>query len=298
MNRIALIAAVLIAVTVTGCTDSGDQPSNRTTVSATDGLDITFRSIASTYLEDEELRAQMDLSNTGQAEATEISVDLSGSSVLGQHDIVQQPVSRLRPTDPGTGETGGSTQAVWAAANSLDLEQGETQSVSLSGTATYRYETRAQTAFDVVPRSAFDGATEPVTVDNTGAPVHAGLDMTTPRPIFVDRSENVMSVPVTIRNVGDGTVPAVGFDVSLSNVGDQVTIDSCAGTEPDEFPVNVPLFEGGSREIICRLNMTELSDTLRFESTVPLDITLNYTYTEERSTRFTIEGLPGDQSDG
>ncbi len=291
---------LILAVATAGCTSlfgGGDDPGRNDTVQTTpdDGLSMTFRSISSTYLEDADIQLQMDLENTGQAEATDISVGLSGSGLIDGNDLVQSPVANLRPVDPGSGEAGGSTTAAWTAANGLDLGDGETQDITVTGSVSYDYRTTARSSFNVVPRAEQRG-TEPVSVDNTAAPVHASIDFRTPHPVYEERSRNIASVPITVENVGDGEVSDLTFALSLPNVGDQVTLDGCAGTAPEDFPRDVTLFDDGTREIVCDINLTALTGRLQFESTVPLQVDLAYRYTEERQTGFTIEGLPGDRT--
>lgn len=301
MRRVLLLSMILLAVTVAGCLDSGGDGTNTTVrVTENDGLSATFRSLSATYLEDADIRLQMDIENTGQAEAADIAVDLSGTGLISGNDLVQDPVTRLRPVDPGSGEQGGSTTAVWTAPNELDLEDGATQPVTVTGGLTYTYETTADASFNVVPRDAFEGDTDPVTAENTAAPVHATVDLRTPHPVFTERSRNILDVPVTIRNVGDGDATDITFSASLPNVGDQVTLMGCAGVEPSGFPVEgnelatlQEIEQGGTATLVCRVDLRDLTDTLRFESTVPVQIELSYTYTEEDQAGFTIEGLPG-----
>lgn len=297
----ALVAALAAAMLISGCTaflPGGDDGGNRTetTLTQNDGLTVEFGAVAGRYLEDETIEVEMRLENTGQARATGISVSMYGSAAVRSDDLIQRPDSSLRPVDPGSGEPGGSTTAIWRSANRLDLPEGETQDVQVTGEVTYRYNTTARASYSVVPRSDFDGGAEPVATENTAGPVSASVDLKTPVPIFETAEDNMVSVPVTVRNVGDGEVDGpVSFDMDLPGVGEYVLLESCQGTPASDLPIDVALFEDGSREVVCQVNMTRLADRLQFQSTVRMDIGLDYGYVEEEQTSFTVEGLPGDR---
>lgn len=294
------VLLLAVAVLLAGCTTlqppTSDNGDGDVEVTASDGLSVTFQPVSGSVAEGEDVRLRMNLRNTGQAEATGVSAGITGTGLVTDSDRIQDADSPLRAADPGSGEPGGETTAIWSGRNTLDLDEGESQDVRVVGVASYDYSTMARGGFNVVPQDEVGGSTSPVALDNTAAPVHASVDLTTPRPIYDDETRNVFSVPVTIRNVGDGEPSTVSFSAALPNVDDRVSLEGCAGSS--SFPVDVELFESGERTISCTIDMTPLTGGLRFESTVQLQIDMSYTYTERDEVTVTATGRPGDQTGG
>lgn len=292
MRRSALLAGLVLAAALAGCTalpggDGGDGEQDLT-VTPSDGLDLSFATSHDTIIEGEDsLVLETDLRNTGQSPARVHAAHLFGANTFLGCERQFPEVSWSEPIDlreviRAADQAGGQTTLQWSggacAAENIDagLSPGERQDFTVGVEATYRYGTTVRADFEVVDQAEFDGSRSPVSTDNTAAPVHATVDLTGPVPIYDDRDR--FSVPVSIRNVGDGEVEG-DVRIEPEMQGPATWAFSCSSGA-------VQLFDG-SAEISCTM-LKGGGDITR--SQVFLTFDLAYNYTERAQSTVTVEG--------
>lgn len=301
-SRHVPMLVLLAALVVAGCTsplggDTGDDDEPDFRITQNDGLSLSFRSLSQTYLEDGQIVLELTLQNTGQKEASGIQTELYGASFLIGTSPDRTPRSTLAGVDRAAEQEGQTTSAIWRILNPVDLDQGDTQPFPAGVRVLYDYATTATGAFRVVPREGFEGGSSRITTENTAGPVKATFTIDSPMPVSSPTGDTVeVSIPVTVRNTGDGTVASnidgdtgeIWMNMSFPNAGDLANVTDCGGSSGVH---TFQLFDG-QRDIICTASITE--DVFDTQLTMAAD--LNYTYFETQETTFRIEGLGGDQS--
>lgn len=284
MNRDGAAALLLvIIVAAAGCTalEGGEDEEEEVRVTPTDGLSVSFQPSKRAFSENEVLRFDVQVQNTGRAEASAVTTDVFGNPFVDNSgdrcdppldDQIGDTLSRPIPANNQPGE---EYNEEWrcdpaAALDGFDLPDGADDTFTAGMKTEYDYETAA--AAQVTVEEAGDiGSKRAVTTDNSAAPVKAKIAMKSPQAI---REDGSLRIPVTIRNVGDGEiVDKVEYEISTSSTDTTVT----GGTT----------LIGGSRQI-----MEEIGGFDAAGSTYDIQIDLSYTYKERTTSEFTVEGVP------
>ncbi|MFB6076707.1 MAG: hypothetical protein ABEK12_01085, partial [Candidatus Nanohaloarchaea archaeon] len=241
MNRylpLLLAAAVLVAgcTAIPGTAEKDDKRAVRLTPS--NGLSVQITAPGGTYPEDQPVALSVEATNTGQATARDIQARLYGPSFVDG----KTGLGSLAGVDRAAQQPGEKAVHTFSdITHNLQLVTGSRESFTAGVQVSY---TTATATFTVVPRDEFQGGSSKVSTDNTAAPVHASIDISSPKPVFGTAVRSTISVPVTIRNVGPGEVRSVKLDASLPNTGSDIGVKSCNGKT--SFPVNVRIFQGNS----------------------------------------------------
>lgn len=277
MRHLALLLVPVILIA--GCLGGGGGSENSFTLTPNDGLSISFQPTSSSFLSDETVRLQMEVENTGQYDA-----EITGASIFGASFLVEG----CSTTSDVTGTTlagvvkagelaGQQASIIWTCGSPASVNGAEEQ-FDAGIDVEYTYETDASASLTLIPRDRFSSASS-VSTDNTAAPVHA--EVTANSPIPVVEGTQSYSVPITLRNVGDGEVAGlVDMTVAAPNAPSGVSLSGCGGT--------YDLFEG-SRDVVCQLSVSN-PDVVQ-ESQFTLRIALSYTYRERRQSSFTVRSL-------
>lgn len=306
MDRKHISALFLLAsIALAGCTalpgggDGGDEQDGFQ-MTQSDGLTAQFRTLSTTYAEDGQIVLELSLQNTGQADATNIRTELYGASFLVGESPSSAASSSLDPVDEAAEQPGERTTARWNIRNPVDLAQGDTQDYPAGVRTLYNYSTTSTGSFRVVPREGFEGGSQQISTDNSAGPLFASFKIDSPKPVSRPEGDRVsVSIPVLVRNVGDGTVAQhdslsgtegdVHMNVSFPNAGSVANIEECGGGSTSAHSFR--LFDG-QREVICTASIS----TDVFDTQLNIEATFDYSYFETDETSFTIEGMAGDQS--
>ncbi|MCJ7478680.1 MAG: hypothetical protein MUP63_00690 [Candidatus Nanohaloarchaeota archaeon QJJ-7] len=305
-SKYFMVAFLGLSILLAGCTalpgdDGGDEdgPDTSFRITQNDGLSISFQSLSNSYDEGEPIALRLNLQNTGQKEAEAIQASLYGASFLTGEN---KELGTLSGADKAAQQPGGQTSEEWRISNPVNLDVGATQDYPAGVRVLYRYSTTSTADMTVVPRADFDEQSTTVTTQNTAGPLKAEFDVVSPKPVSDTEEDSVsVSIPVQIRNVGDGKVANnlegdegnVALEVGFANSGEDFAIDTCGeedGNEENEETgrEDVQLYDG-SRRVICTASVSP--DV--FETQLNLEATLEYPYFETQETTFTVEGLEG-----
>ncbi|MCJ7478679.1 MAG: hypothetical protein MUP63_00685 [Candidatus Nanohaloarchaeota archaeon QJJ-7] len=275
------IALIIISISLAGCTsipgqdDTSEEPQRSFEFTPKDGLTVSFSSLKSRYQNGEQMILEAEIENTGQATAENIEAQLFGASFISGNEYV----GTLQGVDRAAEQPGERALPEWTPTADASLVSGGERSFDAGVEVSYKYSTTVAAPFTIVPREDFNGGNSEVSADNSASPVHASVDMTTPKPVIGDGGVEI-SVPVTIQNIGEGEVDSVNIDASLPN--SDASVSRCGG--------DVPLYDD-RREVICHVSLP--SDLVVPETTLNLKMELGYTYTETTATTFKVEELPG-----
>lgn len=287
---IFLASTVLLA----GCLDGGSEEPEEPAVTITDsgGLTLSFSAPKRTYAQNEQVILELNVQNTGQSTATNIDAQLFGPSFL----TGDASIGTLAGVDEAAQQPGEQASHVFREDHGVSLVTGATEDFSAGVQVQYTYSTTATASFTVVPRDKFSGSSSQVKTDNTAAPVHATIDISSPKPVYGSGARRTVSVPVVVQNVGGGEVSSLSsFDLTLPNAGSGVSVEGCNTGDGA-----VPLFDG-RRRIVCDISLP--ADQVVQETQFRLQAYMEYTYTDTARAPFTIEGVtggetPGDGGDG
>lgn len=277
------VAALLCSVALAGCTaptppgaSSGSGSGDDVTVTPNDGLSIAFGTPGSPYQEGEDVLLELLLENTGEAEASDITITTSGISFVAESQCGgnQQPGDGFSLSPVVGSQQGGKQNVIWSCSNSVDLDEGGHDTFPAGIEVTYGYDTDARTTLTAVPADEYGGTSSQAQTQNSAGPVHATMEIASPRP--VPEGGTSFTVPVTIENVGDG---------EIANNG-QVGLSTGPNINCDQSTVRVIQ---GETSIDC--STTTISTSVRQDLTLELE--LSYTYRESTGTTFRIDGLPG-----
>lgn len=267
-NATILVAAVLLA----GCTapvapggDDGGSPA------ASDGLSIALAAADSTVRPGSDVRVSLDLRNIGGHDADVSDIAWSGAPFMTADACTQQPstgsIPQMAAPDRDGDAAGDSVSILYSCPYPSDaLDPGVSDTFPVNANVSYTYRTVASTTVTIVPPAEFSGGAA-ASSSATGAPVTVRIDTpgTTTPP-----EDGSLTVPVTVRNVADGTAGEVSLSTSDGL--------SCPGT--------VSLING-RRTIECSLDTPGSVDVERSER---LQITAAYSYWEVVSTTVRLAG--------
>lgn len=300
-RRSALVLLLAAAVLFAGCTGpGGDEPqepqTNDTTddepdirVTPTDGISVSFRSLSDTYLEGEGVSLQLDLTNTGQRDASSIQKRLFGASFIAGRQPYFSGKNRLSGVNKENQRPGEETTVVWRLDNPVNLDGGVKKVFPAGVRLAYTYRTDAEASFTIVPQHSYSGDSDPVNTQTTAGPLRVTTDVSTPKPVTTsDTGDTQASIPITVENVGDGAIADIN-----GNAG-RIQIERSAFQSSDatlECPESIQLSQG-TRRFVC--TATFPGDI--FQRYLTLEMELEYPYFETVETSFQIEGLQGDQS--
>lgn len=292
MRRTQLLFICLaVTVVLTGCigpdNGSSDEPANNTVTPAEGtGLDMTFRPAEETYLEGEPIVLELHLANRGEGMARNIQTRLFDTSFIVGAQPERSGATELRGVDTVQNRSGEETAYLWRIDNPVNLEQGVTDSFPAGIMVQYDYETTAETTVTFVSDRRYDGESEQATTETTAGPIDVQFDMDTPQPVYADEDDNRtwIQARVRLKNVGDGALKDITEEQQDVRIRDArfVAADSAELSCPESVTV-----VGGDRLFTCEAYVP--SDIVQQQLTMQLE--LAYTYTEEASTTFNVEGI-------
>ncbi|QGA80798.1 hypothetical protein [Candidatus Nanohalobium constans] len=315
-NTKQLIILFTIAVAASGCANT--TPSNTDSQSTTTFIDVnTFEAIPNPVPSGEQITLDMELENTGDAEAEDVAARIFGPSVINQKSAGERTKSlgNLRSSS----DTSFPGRTSWSI-NTNQLSSNREVNYDINANIFYGYETRADTEFKFVSRERFreqDYSRGEATIENSEAPIEIGIRGTT--PITFDSNEGNPSeqVCITVENTGSGQAFTDGDNAESReyNLNDaekdtvELVIDEIAGMEMEpEENTDVENNARNGEEARVDVNLIEGTEgwqcfTLRpeeslqnSETDVNTLITAEYNYKEETSTSATVEGRRGDSS--
>ncbi|MDY6768803.1 MAG: hypothetical protein SVW02_01715 [Candidatus Nanohaloarchaea archaeon] len=290
MRRYYVVTLALL-ILLAGCTSltGGEKDEERVEVTPGDGLTIQFQPVKSTFKENEVLQFLVSVANTGERDAKAVKTSLFGSPLL-----TKQRCQALTPTVfEETIEAGAPRTSIdnWRCdaplspqgSSVLDLPAGATDRFEAGLEVLYDYTTEATTKVTVAIPSEASGSSA-VSTQNTAAPVHATIDLQSPRSAPGD---STLDVPITVQNVGDGTVEGP-VEVWVYK-GDAPAFDA---SNRDE---KVRLVDG-SRQIVSTLSGITLTpkgaSTKADKRRFTIHVHMEYTYKERITNPFTVQGQP------
>lgn len=296
---LALVAVLVTVVAISGCTaprppsngsGSGSGSSGGFEVTPSDGLSLSFSAPQNPYNEDDPIILELQMENTGEAEATwgngfvrtfgaSFIID-NGGPCTGNQNPADGSLTPLSPVVTGAQQAGGQVTVVWRCDNTVDLAEGEHDTFPAGVEVQYGYGTTVTAPITLISDAEYDSSGGQVQTENSAAPVHATVKLSSPRP--VPEGGATLSAPIEFHNVGDGEV--VG-EVSI----DSISVGGSTGPDISCPQTQFELVQG-SRTLTCDVTVNNAPPV---QTDYTLDMTLSYTYMESLQSSITINGLPG-----
>jgi hypothetical protein len=308
---IALIALVLVA---SGCGSNGG---NTETEASTSPISVnSFSGIPSSVPSGQTVNINMELENTGDADAENIAVKLFGPTFGTNGDRVwksatsDDDLSRVGPRTRSIEELRApseSTPAIpkqvrWSL-TSPSLAQSREIDYNFYADIFYQYKTTASTDFKLVSGERFreQGMTQTdADTENSDGPVQIDIRGTTPK-IYYEGDAIESEICITLTNSGSGKVFTEGavtgedrkYNMNEANENTvELSIQDVGNVEfdPVESGDTVKLV-GGNEGFKC---YTMTADGLtNSEQNINTQITADYNYVKETQTTVTVEGRRG-----
>lgn len=309
MKRYAAAVTLISVLAVSGCTALGGGQERQTGLEVTprDGLSLKLSSPGSPFTEDQNVSVELLSVNTGSSNATDITVDLHGTSFLNLCSPSPKPDSWIAGTVEAANRAGGRDITLWKCGHGIDLAAGQERSFQAQADVEYDYSTYASTSATFLPSDRPINSTSKVSTRNSPAPVHASLRLMSPRP---NPYFSPLSFSVTFQNVAKGEIVGGNINYSISIPAAEQRARAKGASDAletwrksylqgqvqvldDSRAVNVRIptsLDTGGEEPLHLFPGIDTPTDYRFV------MNLSYRYREATSTRFRVRGLAGDEA--